>query len=122
MPGEDGDRPNARVQHADGGRSIVIRPADRQGTTSSCYAGVTNPCPKLEAVLQKPVELQKAAMAEMLDGFGGIGPRAVRKMNAAKDFYFERIAQIKLPRWYDGRCVLVGDAVSTVSSSIARNI
>lgn len=112
MPGEEGDMPNARLQHAPGGRSIVIRPANKEGTRSSCYAGVTNPSPKLEAVLGQPQELQKAAMAEMLEGFSGIGPRALREMKAAKDFYFERIAQIKIPRWYQGRCALVGDAVS----------
>lgn len=122
MPGEDGDRPNARLQHAYGGRSILIRPADREGTRSSCYAGVTNTSPKLEAVLGKPVELQKAAMAEMLDGFGGVGPRALREMNAANDFYFERIAQIKLPRWYHGRSALVGDAVSLETIAVVSTL
>lgn len=110
MPGEDGDRPNARLQHAPGGRSILIRPAGKEGVRSSCYAGLTMQSPKLEGVLGKAVDLQKAAMAEVLDDFGGIGPRALREMQAAKDFYFERIAQIKLPRWYRGRCALVGDA------------
>lgn len=112
MPREEGESPKARLQHAPGGRSILVRPADREGVRMSCYAGLTNPSPKLEAALGKPVEIQKAAMVEVLEGMGGIGPRTVREMKAAKDFYFERIAQIKLPKWYRGRCALVGDAVS----------
>lgn len=121
LPGEEGDRPNGRAQQASGGRTIVIRPADREGVRSSCYAGITNVSPKLEAVLGQSADLQKEAMAEALGDFGGIGPRAVREMKAAKNFYFERIAQIKLPRWHSGRCALVGDAVSR-SSNRGREI
>lgn len=117
MPAEDGDSPNSRLQHASGGRVILIRPADREGSRSSCYAGVTGSSPDLEAVVGKPVELQKSAMANALKGIGGIGPRALREMKTAKDFYFERIAQVKLAKWHRDRCALVGDAVSRPRSS-----
>ncbi|MBI1205040.1 MAG: FAD-binding domain [Rhodopseudomonas sp.] len=36
-------------------------------------------------------------------------------MDAAADFYFDRVSQIRMPSWHSGRVVLVGDAGMAVS-------
>lgn len=110
MPGEGADVPNSHFQHAPQGRSILIRPVDRVPTRSSCYVMHTAASAKLESVLGKSTEVQKVAMAEEFADFAGLGVRAIREMREADDFYFERIAQIKLEKWFGDRCVLVGDA------------
>lgn len=110
MAGEKRDVPNAHLQHARGGRSIQIRPIDREPTRSSCYMFQTGTSEKLESVLAKSTDVRKAALAELFDDFPGLGKRALSGMKDANDFYFERIAQIKLDKWSNHRCVLVGDA------------
>lgn len=42
-----------------------------------------------------------------------ICPAALR--HCPKDFYYDQVAQIRMPRWHTGRTVLVGDAAAAVS-------
>jgi 2-polyprenyl-6-methoxyphenol hydroxylase-like FAD-dependent oxidoreductase len=37
-------------------------------------------------------------------------PRVLREMQVTNNFYTDQIAQVKLPRWHNGRCAVVGDA------------
>ena len=106
IPSEPNDWPNSRFQHAPGGRSILIRPVDK--TRSSCYLNC--PDPKLREVAEQTSEVQKSALTEIFVDFPGLGKRAMKDMQNAENFYFLRIAQIKLKEWHNNRCVLVGDA------------
>ena len=50
--------------------------------------------------------------------FGGLGwecDRVLAAMDAAPEVYFDRVSQIRLPRWTPGRTALVGDAAACVS-------
>src|SRR5262249_50411481 len=42
-------------------------------------------------------------------------PRLLEMMPAASDWYFDKAAQIAMPRWSQGRVVLVGDAAYCAS-------
>lgn len=108
------DVPWSRLQHAPGRRAILIRPVDARAENnkrSSCYMVYTNTIEPLEQKPDRSMDQQKATVAALFEGFPGpIGKRALEGIRDANDLYFSETAQIKLPRWSDGRCVLVGDA------------
>ena len=108
------DVPWSRLQHAPRRRAILIHPVDAKAENnekSSCYMVYTN---TIEASEQKPdrsMEQQKATLASLFEGFPGpFGKRALQGIRDANDLYFCETAQIKLPKWSNGRCVLIGDA------------
>jgi 2-polyprenyl-6-methoxyphenol hydroxylase-like FAD-dependent oxidoreductase len=37
------------------------------------------------------------------------------RLRAVQDVYFDEVAQVVMPRWRDGRAVLLGDAAFAVS-------
>jgi 2-polyprenyl-6-methoxyphenol hydroxylase-like FAD-dependent oxidoreductase len=49
------------------------------------------------------------------DGLGWKVPVALKHVDTADDFYFDRINQIRMPVWSKGRVALVGDAGYCVS-------
>lgn len=109
IPFDSTDRPNSRFQHAPGGRAVLVRPVDYQ--RSSCYTIVTAPSQKLLESLTKSQTEQKETWIEIMSDFSGsLGERAREGLKSAKDFYFERTAQIKVNKWSSGRVALVGDA------------
>ncbi len=56
------------------------------------------------------VAAQKAMLREKVAGLGWEVPRFLAEMDAAPDFYFGTMAQIRMPHWTKGRVALVGDA------------
>lgn len=42
-------------------------------------------------------------------------PELLEHVRAAEDLYFDAVSQVDLPRWWDGRVALLGDAASCVS-------
>lgn len=112
IPHSPCDIPNARLQHAPGGRAVLIRPTSLTSPTrSSCYMISTGPSPALRAALSQPQEQQKALFASLFASFpSATGARALQGMRESQDFYLAQTAQIKLPTWSSGRVVLTGDA------------
>jgi len=53
---------------------------------------------------------QHRALTDVYQGIGWEVPRLLEMMPTAPDFYFDVAAQISMPRWSQGRVVLVGDA------------
>ncbi|KAF7186857.1 Monooxygenase CTB7 [Pseudocercospora fuligena] len=111
ITGTDEDFPNSRWQHATKGRSIVVRPVDEKTKKVSGYVIQTVPDEKLKAVADGTKDEQKKALAEAFADFPGpLAPRIIEEMQKTQDFYFVQTAQIKLAKWHNGRCALVGDA------------
>lgn len=112
IPHEPEDVPNARLQHAPGGRAVLIRPTSLLSPTrSSCYMISTGASPALQASLSQSQEEQKALFASIFASFPrNTGERVLQGMWESKDFYLAQTAQIKLPTWSTGRIVLTGDA------------
>ncbi|WP_158841622.1 FAD-dependent oxidoreductase [Saccharothrix deserti] len=55
----------------------------------------------------------RAAVRDVYGSMGWVVPRALARCPA--DLYYDQVAQVELPRWSDGRVVLVGDACGAVS-------
>ena len=53
---------------------------------------------------------QKHLLASMFASDGWEVPRLLEKMHTASDLYFDAVSQIRMPRWSQGRVVLLGDA------------
>ena len=112
MPHEHSDVPNARVQHAPGGRAVLIRPTSISSPIrSSCYMISTGASPAFQAALSQTPEEQKSLFAATFATFpSNTGDRVLRGMWDSTDFYLAQTAQVKLPTWSSGRVVLTGDA------------
>jgi 2-polyprenyl-6-methoxyphenol hydroxylase-like FAD-dependent oxidoreductase len=58
---------------------------------------------------------RKAALAHAFAGVGWECPGILAALAGVRDFYFDRVSQIRLARWTSGRTALVGDAAACVS-------
>lgn len=58
----------------------------------------------------RDVEAQKALVADRLGHLRWEIPRLLKAMAEASDFYFDAMAQVRMPSWSAGRVALVGDA------------
>ncbi|QDS75081.1 hypothetical protein FKW77_006871 [Venturia effusa] len=96
------------------GRSIHLRPHRQEGSCGA-YIVVTQPArnvrdPAIEEAMQQGPDAIKQVLHKYFQDFGWEAKRVLEGMDRSGDFYFDQIAQVKLPRWTNGRCVLVGDA------------
>jgi 2-polyprenyl-6-methoxyphenol hydroxylase-like FAD-dependent oxidoreductase len=53
---------------------------------------------------------QREIVARAFDGVGWHVPALLDQMDAADDFYFDSVSQVRLDRWSAGRVALIGDA------------
>ncbi|PPJ53317.1 hypothetical protein CBER1_00902 [Cercospora berteroae] len=106
------DTPVGKLQHANKGRGILIRPIDKKGTQRSCYLMSQSDSQELAQVARTGSQEDQKALLDnrFRELTGPLGKRAVQGMHSADDFYFTRIVQIKLDSWHSGRAALVGDA------------
>lgn len=58
---------------------------------------------------------RKAALAHVFANVGWECPGILAAMATVGDFYFDRVSQIRLDRWTNGRVALIGDAAACVS-------
>lgn len=66
--------------------------------------------PATEEAMKQGPDAVKKLLHEYFKDFGWEAKRVLEGMYQSDDFYFDQIAQVKLPKWTNGRCVLVGDA------------
>jgi 2-polyprenyl-6-methoxyphenol hydroxylase-like FAD-dependent oxidoreductase len=93
-----------RWHHALGSRSVSLRP-DNLGTTRAMLIFLSD--------VRGLEDLDRDEQAMILRRtFADVGWQAPRVLAALEDasMYFDGIAQAKLPRWSNGRSVLLGDA------------
>jgi len=58
---------------------------------------------------------QREEVASRCASFGGDMPRLIRAMREASEFYYNELAQIRMPAWSKGCVVLAGDAAHCAS-------
>jgi 2-polyprenyl-6-methoxyphenol hydroxylase-like FAD-dependent oxidoreductase len=58
---------------------------------------------------------RRAALHGIFGGLGWESDRIMAALDDAPDLYFDRVSQIRMPRWTRGRVALVGDAGACVS-------
>jgi len=61
------------------------------------------------------VAAQKAMVAKKCAGLGGFFPKILEAMKQTPQFYYNELAQIRMPQWSKGRVVLAGDAAHCAS-------
>lgn len=120
VPYSETDGRWARWYNAPGARVVMLRP-DNHGTTRAFLSFRTTQ----RGHENLEVEAQKSLLRRVFADAGFEAPRVLASMDAADDFYFEAIGQVKLRRWSKGRVALVGDAgycaslVSGMGTSLA---
>lgn len=113
MPKGETDSLWRRWYHAPGKKGIMVRPSDRPDRSTVFVIVVNNTDPRFKDVAKvgsRSVAGQKALLSEYFKGAGWESERIVSEMNAAEDFYYDAIAQVKMDIWSKGRVVLLGDA------------
>ncbi len=90
--------------HNTPGRALAIHPTTGREGAAFIFRGRPEPG-------ARPVELLERAYA----GMGWRVPEALERARHADDLWFDSVSRVRLPRWSQGRTVLVGDAASAVS-------
>lgn len=100
----------ARWYNAVGGASAGVRP-DNTGTTRAFLnvQGQRRPTPG------EGIEDQQAFLRTRFAGAGWEVPRLLAGMAEARDFWFDDLRQVRMPRWSRGPLVLTGDAAWCVT-------
>jgi 2-polyprenyl-6-methoxyphenol hydroxylase-like FAD-dependent oxidoreductase len=113
MPKGETDSLWRRWYHAPGKKGIMVRPSDQPDRSTVFMIVVNDKDARFKDVAKvgsRSVSGQKALLSEYFRDAGWESERIVREMNAADDFYYDAIAQVKMDSWSKGRVVLLGDA------------
>lgn len=100
--------------NAPNGLSIMLRP-HRNPSTVGAYLCITMPArgqrdPAIENTLNKGTEETKSMLHAYLGNAGWQAKRVLEGMDHSEDFYMSRAAQVRLPKWTNGRALVIGDA------------
>lgn len=110
MEKSDTDSRWARWCNAVGAIVFLLRP-DNYGKTRGCifFRSPERGYEKLSIAKQKELLIEK------IESFGWEAPRIIKAIQQTDDLYFERVSQIKAPRWCKGRVSMIGDAAYCVT-------
>ena len=100
-----------QLGHRQDGVGYVIYPSHDK---SELRIGVGFAAPE-SAVARSDTEAQKRMVAAKCAHLKGAFPQFIDAMNATNQFYFNELAQIRMPSWSKGRVVLAGDAAHCAS-------
>jgi 2-polyprenyl-6-methoxyphenol hydroxylase-like FAD-dependent oxidoreductase len=100
----------ARWHNAPGGIVFLLRP-DNNGTTRVCI-NFRSPEQGYEKLTEKE---KKDLLSNRIKGTGWESDRLLVAISESDDFYLERLSQVKMPRWSNGRSCLLGDAAYCVT-------
>jgi 2-polyprenyl-6-methoxyphenol hydroxylase-like FAD-dependent oxidoreductase len=96
------------------GLGIMLRP-HRNTSTMGAYLCITMPAreqrdPAVEEAMDKGLDDTKRMLHSYFEDAGWEAKRVLEGMDSATDFYMSRAAQMKLPKWTNGRALVLGDA------------
>jgi 2-polyprenyl-6-methoxyphenol hydroxylase-like FAD-dependent oxidoreductase len=114
IPRQSHDQKFWHIYNAPKGLSIMTRP-HRSNTTMGTYLCITTTAhgkrdPAVEVAMDKGTEAAKRLLHKYFENTGWEAKRVLKGMDGAKDFYMTRAAQVKLPKWTNGRAACIGDA------------
>lgn len=105
------DDSEARIYFAPGSRMVMTRTGDRPFKQVYLFLMKNEERHKrLRAVHKQPLEKQKEEWAEIFHDAGWECKRYTDALKTTDDFYAHEVAQIRMPKLYSGRVVLLGDA------------
>jgi 2-polyprenyl-6-methoxyphenol hydroxylase-like FAD-dependent oxidoreductase len=99
------------IQYSEIGRIAAIWSSRSDANAKACFGFAA---PSLQIGLHDRLQ-QQQALKTVYEGIGWEVPRLLEMMPTASDWYFDMAAQIDMPRWSQGRVVLVGDAAYCAS-------
>lgn len=99
-----------RWYNAPGRRSITLRP-DNVGTIRATVGFISDRSQN-ERLSQDD---QKTLIRRVFGGAGWEANRILAALDDTDDWYFDAVAQVRAPRWSNGRMVLLGDAAYCAS-------
>src|SRR6516225_6361358 len=99
------------IQYSELGRIAAIWSSRGDANARACFGFAA---PFLRIDLRDRIQ-QQEALRTVYEGIGWEVPRLLEMMPTASDWYFDTAAQIQMPRWSQGRVVLVGDAAYCAS-------
>ncbi len=99
------------IQYSELGRIAAIWSSRGDADAKACFGFAA---PSLRVDLRDRAQ-QQQALKTVYEGIGWEIPRLLELMPTASDWYFDTAAQIDMPRWSQGRVVLVGDAAYCAS-------
>jgi 2-polyprenyl-6-methoxyphenol hydroxylase-like FAD-dependent oxidoreductase len=100
-----------QLGHREGGVGYVIYPS-RDKSELRIGVGFAKLAP---TVSRTDVETQKQLVADQCAHLSGAFPRFIDAMKVTDQFYYNELAQIRMPSWSKGRVVLAGDAAHCAS-------
>lgn len=109
-----------RWYNAPGGRSVTLRP-DNVGTIRAAVSFRSD----VRGLADIAPDAQVRVLRRTFDDAGWETPRILDALGGGAPFYFDSLAQVRLPAWSRGRVAVVGDAaycaspVSGMSTSLA---
>jgi 2-polyprenyl-6-methoxyphenol hydroxylase-like FAD-dependent oxidoreductase len=105
----DGDDLTVRVYN-EPGRLVAMHPAGGHPGA----AMMLRDRPREHWDMRDPND-QKAFLAGAFVGAGWLVPSILEYLARTEDLYFDAVSRVRVPRWWSGRVVLLGDAASAVS-------
>lgn len=98
------------IQYSELGRIAAMWSSRNDQNAKACFGFVAPSRIDLRDRAQ-----QQQALRTVYAGIGWEVPRLLEMMPTASDWYFDAAAQVDMPRWWEGRVVLVGDAAYCAS-------
>jgi 2-polyprenyl-6-methoxyphenol hydroxylase-like FAD-dependent oxidoreductase len=105
IPKKNTDSRWARWYNAPRGIVFMLRP-DNYGETRASVTFLA----KENEYKDLPEDRQRKVLMSHLNGTGWESERLINEIEDSKDFYFERVSQVKAEQWSNGRVVITGDA------------
>jgi len=99
------------IQYSELGRIAAIWSSRGDTNVRACFGFAA---PSLQIGLHDRPQ-QQQALKTVYEGIGWELPHLLEMMPTASDWYFDKAAQINMPRWSQGRVALVGDAAYCAS-------
>lgn len=100
-----------QLGHREGGVGYIIYPSLDQDSLR-IGVGFTAPVPALP---RSDMAAQKRLVAAHCEHLGGDIPKLIAAMQTTDEFYYNELAQIRMPAWSKGRVALAGDAAHCAS-------
>lgn len=107
----------ARWCNTAGGIVFVLRP-DNYGQTR---ASITFLSPEM-GYEKLSVDEKKNILIEKIKDVGWEAERLIKEIQNSEDLYFERVSQVKAPKWSNGRVCLTGDAAWCVTPIAGKGV
>lgn len=114
IPSQPNDSKMWQWYSAPKGLGLMMRP-HRNPATMGAYLIITTPArgqriAAVEDAMDKGTEETKRMLHDFFKDAGWETERILQGMDQAEDFYMSRAAQVKLPKWTNGRALVLGDA------------